>query len=87
MGAHDRIPCYLDIQGLHVPIHLDLWQKIPNKSMDRSKRIKHTEHSLDARRILGPPDEGTTPRVLIIGIPATAEEQDGHSKPKKPNAS
>jgi hypothetical protein len=29
-------------------------------------------------------DEGTTSRVLIIGIPATAQEQDGHSKPKKP---
>jgi hypothetical protein len=29
-------------------------------------------------------DEGMTPRVLIIGIPATAQEQDGHSKPKKP---
>jgi hypothetical protein len=28
-------------------------------------------------------DEGTTPRVLIIGIPVTAQEQDGHSKPKK----
>jgi hypothetical protein len=29
-------------------------------------------------------DEGMTPRVLIIGIPAAAQEQDGHSKPKKP---
>jgi hypothetical protein len=31
-------------------------------------------------------DEGTTPRVLIIGIPAAAQEQDGHSKPKKSKA-
>jgi hypothetical protein len=30
------------------------------------------------------PDEGTTPRVLISGIPATTQEQDGHSKSKKP---
>jgi hypothetical protein len=29
-------------------------------------------------------DEGTTPRVLIIGIPAVVQEQDGQSKPKKP---
>jgi hypothetical protein len=28
-------------------------------------------------------DEGMTPRVLNIGLPATTEEQDGHSKPKK----
>jgi hypothetical protein len=27
-------------------------------------------------------DEGMTPRVFIIGIPAAAQEQDGHSKPK-----
>jgi hypothetical protein len=27
-------------------------------------------------------DEGMTPRVLDIGLPATAQEQDGHSKPK-----
>jgi hypothetical protein len=28
-------------------------------------------------------DEGMTPRVLDIGLPAKAQEQDGHSKPKK----
>jgi hypothetical protein len=28
-------------------------------------------------------DEGMTPRVLDIGLPAIAQEQDGHSKPKK----
>jgi hypothetical protein len=27
-------------------------------------------------------DEGMTPRVLDIGLPATAQKQDGHSKPK-----
>jgi hypothetical protein len=32
-------------------------------------------------------DEGMTPRVLDIGLPATAQEQDGHSKPKKPKTS
>jgi hypothetical protein len=32
-------------------------------------------------------DEGMTPRVLDIGPPATAQEQDGHSKPKKPKTS
>jgi hypothetical protein len=32
----------------------------------------------------GTVDEGMTPQVLIIGIPAAAQEQDGHSKPKKP---
>jgi hypothetical protein len=32
-------------------------------------------------------DEGTTPRVLDIGLPAIAQEQDGHSKPKKPETS
>jgi hypothetical protein len=36
---------------------------------------------LDTR---GTTDEEMTPRVLIIGIPAAAQEQDGHSKPKKP---
>jgi hypothetical protein len=29
-------------------------------------------------------DEGMTPRVLDIGLPAIAQEQDGYSKPKKP---
>jgi hypothetical protein len=30
-----------------------------------------------------PSDEGMTPRVLIIGIPATTQKkQDGNSKPK-----
>jgi hypothetical protein len=29
-------------------------------------------------------DEGMTHRVFIIGMPAAAQEQDGHSKPKKP---
>jgi hypothetical protein len=29
-------------------------------------------------------DEGMTPRILDIGLPATAQEQDGRSKPKKP---
>jgi hypothetical protein len=29
-------------------------------------------------------DEGMTPRVLDIGLSATAQEQDGHLKPKKP---
>jgi hypothetical protein len=29
-------------------------------------------------------DEGMTPRVLDIGLPAAAQEQDGQSKPKKP---
>jgi hypothetical protein len=29
-------------------------------------------------------DEGTTPRVLTFGLPDMAQEQDGHSKPKKP---
>jgi hypothetical protein len=32
-------------------------------------------------------DEGTTPRVFIIGISAAAQEQDGHSKPMKPKTS
>jgi hypothetical protein len=32
-------------------------------------------------------DEGMTPRVLDIGLPATAQEQDEHSKPKKPKTS
>jgi hypothetical protein len=32
-------------------------------------------------------DEGMTPRVHDIGLPATAQEQDGHSKPKKPKTS
>jgi hypothetical protein len=32
-----------------------------------------------------PGDEGMTPRVLIIGIPTAAQEQDGHLKPKNPN--
>jgi hypothetical protein len=27
-------------------------------------------------------DEGMTPWVFDIGLPATAQEQDGHSKPK-----
>jgi hypothetical protein len=31
-----------------------------------------------------PGDEGMTPRVLDIGMPATTQEQDGHSKPNKP---
>jgi hypothetical protein len=30
------------------------------------------------------PDEGTTPRVLTFGLPAAAQEQDEHLKPKKP---
>jgi hypothetical protein len=29
-------------------------------------------------------DEGMTPRVLTFGLPAVAQEQDRHSKPKKP---
>jgi hypothetical protein len=29
-------------------------------------------------------DEGMTPRILDIGLPTTAQEQDGRSKPKKP---
>jgi hypothetical protein len=29
-------------------------------------------------------DEGMTPRVLDIDLPATTQEQDGHLKPKKP---
>jgi hypothetical protein len=33
---------------------------------------------------VSPIDKGMTPRVLDIGLPATAREQDGHSKPKKP---
>jgi hypothetical protein len=32
-------------------------------------------------------DEGMTPRVLTFGLAAAAQEQDGYSKPKKPNAS
>jgi hypothetical protein len=29
-------------------------------------------------------NEGMTPRVLDIGLPATTQKQDGYSKPKKP---
>jgi hypothetical protein len=29
-------------------------------------------------------DEGTTPQVLTFGLSDAAQEQDGHSKPKKP---
>jgi hypothetical protein len=32
-------------------------------------------------------DEGMTPQVLDIGLPATTQEQEGHSKPKKPKTS
>jgi hypothetical protein len=32
-------------------------------------------------------DEGMTRRVLTFGLPAVAQEQDGHSKPKKPKTS
>jgi hypothetical protein len=28
-------------------------------------------------------DKGTTPRVLTFRLPDAAQEQDGHSKPKK----
>jgi hypothetical protein len=34
-----------------------------------------------------PGDEGVTPRVLDIGLPAIAQEQDGHLKSKKPKTS
>jgi hypothetical protein len=34
--------------------------------------------------IIIPTNEGMTPWVLDIGLSATAQEQDGHSKPKKP---
>jgi hypothetical protein len=32
-------------------------------------------------------DEGTTPRVLTIGIPTAGQKQDGRSKPMKPKTS
>jgi hypothetical protein len=32
-------------------------------------------------------DEGMTPRIHDIGLPATAQEQEGRSKPKKPKTS
>jgi hypothetical protein len=32
-------------------------------------------------------DKGMTPRVLDIGLPAIAQEQEGRSKPKKPKTS
>jgi hypothetical protein len=32
-------------------------------------------------------DEGMTPRVIDIGLPAIAQEQEGRSKPKKPKTS
>jgi hypothetical protein len=29
-------------------------------------------------------DKRMTPRVLTFGLPAATQEQDGHSRPKKP---
>jgi hypothetical protein len=46
--------------------------------------LPDSTNRLDTRRVT---DEGMTPRVLDIGLPATAQEQDGHSKPKKPKTS
>jgi hypothetical protein len=34
-------------------------------------------------RLVSGDEVGMTPRVLDIGLPAAAQKQDGHSKPKK----
>jgi hypothetical protein len=63
------------------------WCVRTSSSFLRWPQILHWWASRSARVTCGKcaslPDEGMTPRVLIIGIPATAQEQDEHSKPKK----
>jgi hypothetical protein len=60
-------------------------------AMFKTAEVEIKEHNMllvnkttDFKKFGKSTDEGMTPRVLDIGLPTTAQEQDGHSKPKKP---
>jgi hypothetical protein len=53
---------------------------------DFKPRFESLPDSMTRLDTQGATNEGMTPRVLTFGLPAAAQEQDGHSKPKKPNS-
>jgi hypothetical protein len=84
MDIEDEEQAVLDAACGAAQVHANLCAELREEaSTFASASASSSVAGRSAKAVARAADEGTTPRIFIIGIPVAAQEQDGHSKPKK----